>query len=57
MSNKEQIYTIKIDAELADLKSKLTSAKTALDGLLKSDNAPKGLTSAFERLEKTLGRI
>ena len=57
MANKATTYTIKIDAELADLKGKVAQAKASLDGLLKSGQAPKGLISSFERIEAVLGRI
>lgn len=57
MANKEQTYTIKIDAELQGLQSKVNDARKALDGLIKSGQAPKGLVSSFEKLETLLGRI
>ncbi len=57
MGVKETTYTVKIDTEIADLKQKVTIAKQALDGLLKSGNAPKGLIAAFERIDGLLGRI
>lgn len=57
MANKEQTYTIKIDAELQGLQGKVNEARKALDGLIKSGQAPKGLLSSFEKLETLLGRI
>jgi hypothetical protein len=57
MGVKETTYTVRIDAELADLKGKVENAKAALDGLLKSGHAPKGLIAAFERIDGLLGRI
>ena len=57
MAKNEQTYTIKIDAELQDLQGKVQKAKQSLDGLFKSGQAPKGLISAFEKIESLLGRI
>ena len=57
MANKEQTYTIKIDAELSSLQDKVAKARQSLDGLLSSGKAPKGLASSFEKLEGLIGRI
>ena len=57
MAKNEQVYTIKLDAELQDLQSKLAKARQSLDGLFKSGNAPKGLASNFEKIEALIGRI
>ena len=54
---KNQTYTIQIDAELGDLQGKITKAKQALDGLIKSGNAPKGLVTNFEKIETLMGKI
>ena len=54
---KNQTYTIQIDAELGGLQEKITRAKQALDGLIKSGNAPKGLITNFEKIETLMGKI
>lgn len=57
MGVKETSYKVNINGEIGDLVSKVQMAKNSLDGLLKSGNAPKGLTSALERLDTLMGRI
>ena len=57
MAKNQSTYTLKIDAELGNLKEILASAKKELQILMDSPNAPKGVEKAFEKISNLIGEI
>jgi hypothetical protein len=57
MAKSKTTYTLEIDAELGSLERKLSNVKGLLSGVLSSDNAPKGLEKAFEKIEGLIDKV
>ena len=57
MTKNQTTYSLKIEAELGSLNKDLETAQSKLQGLLASENAPKGLEKAFEKLKNLLGQV
>ena len=54
--SKQFTYTLKMDAEIGDLVSKVEQAKSSMAGLAKTGKFP-GIEKSFNSIEKALGKI
>ena len=57
MAKNKTTYEIELKADLDDLLSELGTAQKKLFTLLSSNNAPKGLEKAFEKVKDLLGQL